>query len=233
MNKKSRFNKIIIFMIVFLLVAIIVLPIAINECYKVNGGYITLWEAKDLLSYLGAVFSCIGTIFVGIIALWQNERILKIEENRRIPTITINKCEINSFFDRSIDLLIYLKNTTNNVINILEVSPLNLGISSEKIEIPFCEDWNCQYSILPEEEKNINFFKEVKTSNPPILVIKEHLLKNFIQFKCEFTIKMQFVNSKEIYIQTINFFLYIAGITEKNSHMHAHIDSIENGIKRS
>ena len=48
----------------FILVGI---PILINECYKAGGGYITMWEASDVLSYYGTVVGAV--IAVATIAI--------------------------------------------------------------------------------------------------------------------------------------------------------------------
>lgn len=42
------------------------IPILINECYK-HGGYITMWEASDVLSYYGAILG--ASIAVGTLAI--------------------------------------------------------------------------------------------------------------------------------------------------------------------
>lgn len=48
----------------FILVGI---PILINECYKTGGGYITMWEASDVLSFYGTVVGAV--IAVATIAI--------------------------------------------------------------------------------------------------------------------------------------------------------------------
>ena len=55
---------IVISVLAGLLFLIIGIPVIINECYKV-GGYITLWNAEDVLSYYGAIIAAIiGIIMV-------------------------------------------------------------------------------------------------------------------------------------------------------------------------
>ena len=69
----------------FVLVGI---PILINECYKAGGGYVTIWEAPDVLSYYGTVVSAV--IAVATIAITisfnrkqiQREGYLKTETDR-------------------------------------------------------------------------------------------------------------------------------------------------------
>lgn len=56
-------------------------PIIINEAYKLNSGYCTLWNAADALSYYGSFLGAAGTMILGAIAWQQNKRLLRIEEN--------------------------------------------------------------------------------------------------------------------------------------------------------
>lgn len=53
MMKKSWTKWILIAAIA--LVLIVGVPIIINECYKMNSGYMTMWSAADVLSYYGAI----------------------------------------------------------------------------------------------------------------------------------------------------------------------------------
>lgn len=56
--------------------------ITINELYKLNRGYITLWQVEDTLSFFGTVLSCIGTILVSAIAIWQTHKYAKETESK-------------------------------------------------------------------------------------------------------------------------------------------------------
>ena len=56
------------------IVCILLVPVIINESYKNNIGYKTLWSAADMLSYYGAVLSFIGTVILGVVAVWQNNK---------------------------------------------------------------------------------------------------------------------------------------------------------------
>jgi len=59
----------------------ILIPVIINQLYKSNTGYITLWGAADVLVYYGSFSAAVGSIVLGTIAWKQNERLAKIEEN--------------------------------------------------------------------------------------------------------------------------------------------------------
>ena len=53
-------------------VILIGVPVLINECYKVGDGYITIWDAQDVLSYYGTLVGAV--IAVATIALGQTWR---------------------------------------------------------------------------------------------------------------------------------------------------------------
>lgn len=78
--KWVRKRLIPIAIIVSILLAIGV-PFIINESYKVENGYLTVWNGADILSYYGAILSALGTIILGIVAWKQNARLLKVEES--------------------------------------------------------------------------------------------------------------------------------------------------------
>ncbi len=74
-------------------VAVVILatfiPFVINESYKKNSGYITLWGADDVLSFYGSILAFIGTILLGLLAYSQNKkaeelniRLTKLEEEK-------------------------------------------------------------------------------------------------------------------------------------------------------
>lgn len=57
---KNCFNdKYIILGITLSVFFILGVPFIINECYKSNAGYTTMWEASDVLSYYGNILGAI------------------------------------------------------------------------------------------------------------------------------------------------------------------------------
>ena len=60
----------IIVLIITTVVLSVIVPVIINECYKPNVGYITLWGAQDVLAYFGEILGALGSIFIGVIALY-------------------------------------------------------------------------------------------------------------------------------------------------------------------
>lgn len=76
--KRSKKTAIYVFALIIISV---VIPIAINELYKLNKGYETQWGAADTLAFYGAIVGAIGTIVLGIVSWQQNARLVRLEEN--------------------------------------------------------------------------------------------------------------------------------------------------------
>ena len=74
---------------VFLLL-IVGVPIVINECYKA-GGYITMWNAADVLSYYGAFMAAvIGIVGVYLTVHISNKNYRDDARSRVLPFIAVN-----------------------------------------------------------------------------------------------------------------------------------------------
>ena len=85
--KNNRIIKIIglIILFAFLIVGI---PVIINECYKANRGYLTVWSGSDVLGYYGSILgSAIAAITLVVTIVFtkkqiQRESYLKSEEEK-------------------------------------------------------------------------------------------------------------------------------------------------------
>lgn len=67
--KIKRIAKIVLIILgaIFLIIGV---PIIINECYKANSGYTTVWDGADALGYYGAILGsviAVATLAVTII----------------------------------------------------------------------------------------------------------------------------------------------------------------------
>ena len=58
-----KWLRIVTFSVFVILLLTIGIPVIINECYK-TGGYITLWNASDVLGYYGALLGSVTAIAV-------------------------------------------------------------------------------------------------------------------------------------------------------------------------
>ena len=64
MSKRTKF--LIILGAVFLIIGI---PIIINECYKANCGYITVWDGSDVLGYYGTILGSVIAVISIIVTI--------------------------------------------------------------------------------------------------------------------------------------------------------------------
>lgn len=89
MMRKSWTKWILIAVIALAL--IVGVPIIINECYKTNSGYMTIWGAADALSYYGAIIAAsIGVIGVYFTVYMANRNYREDARNRILPYIAID-----------------------------------------------------------------------------------------------------------------------------------------------
>jgi len=96
----------------------------INESYK-HGGYITLWDAQDALSFYGSYLSFIGSLIIGIIAVFMSkkannltEKIIDLEVKDRKAFVTVNL---------EYGLKFYCYNDEGSMLNILNNSKITLS----------------------------------------------------------------------------------------------------------
>lgn len=61
-KKHSSQIGIVIVVSVVLIFLVFIVPIIINKCYKLDKGYITVWNAEDVLSYYGTLLEAIVSV---------------------------------------------------------------------------------------------------------------------------------------------------------------------------
>ncbi len=88
-------HKLLIIIISF--VIIFGVPLIIHILFKIkapNSFWVAEWSAGDLLSYYGSILAFLGTVVLGILALYQNH-IIKIEADRRTELLKQREYEKN------------------------------------------------------------------------------------------------------------------------------------------
>ena len=70
-------------LVVFLIVGV---PVIINELYKLNRGYLTVWDGSDVLSYYGTILGAMETIFALIGTIHFTRRQIVYERYIRCET---------------------------------------------------------------------------------------------------------------------------------------------------
>lgn len=137
-NKKPIYKKLWFWLISIptVLFLVIGVPLIINKCYINNKGYLTVWGGNDVLAYYGAALSFVGTTVLGfftvLIAKKANDvsdRMLKIEEERLVPYLDIERerCSVDEFNDDELRIELYVRNLTSYPIHniLLSRKPLS------------------------------------------------------------------------------------------------------------
>jgi hypothetical protein len=76
-------------------------PIGINESYKLNKGYLTLWNASDVLSFYGNFLAFCGTVALGYSAINQNRFIIETQiKSQSYSSYRISTLSIQEYIDR-------------------------------------------------------------------------------------------------------------------------------------
>lgn len=99
---KKKWCCVIIGSILCMGLFVIGIPILINESYKVNAGYITLWGAADVLSFYAVILSGLITIVVLAVTIHYNRKDTEKQINLarsqvNVPFFIIDKV----YFDKS------------------------------------------------------------------------------------------------------------------------------------
>ena len=68
MMRKSWTKWILIAVIALAL--IVGVPIIINECYKTNSGYMTMWGAADALAYYGTILGALVAVATVVVTIF-------------------------------------------------------------------------------------------------------------------------------------------------------------------
>lgn len=109
-------------LVLFLIPIIIFIAYFLGEC-----GYALIYtnlSIGDALGFYGSVLSFLGTISLGIVALWQNHkanqintRLLNITEEQEIPSVDIISCNLEEFKSSKLNQIAEI-NVDNSYIHI-------------------------------------------------------------------------------------------------------------------
>lgn len=161
MNK--FFTKWWFYLVVIVFIVSLCIPFFINEAYRIDKGYATLWDAKDVLAFYGAYLSFVGTVVLGIVAIFQNikahqlnEQMQKLEQAQFVSMVSVK--DLNTRTQTA-------KNPNFVNTNMMEIEPLDLtakGFQSSNfyhIDIEF--ENKSKYPIVqilvhPGSRKNMN-----------------------------------------------------------------------------
>ena len=185
MSKKKTWM--VILLIVVVAVLTIGVPFAINEAYKVDKGYVTMWGAEDVLSYYGAILGATATVAALAFTIWftkrqiQRDAYLKNETDKwRQVEFTIGNIlnEINPMpilkQDMGID-----PNDPDKAINLFQEYQLNCQIATDQLMT--CINTK-DYKIISKLVKRITKVAD-KLSQASEKKIKQHMQQRKLELR--------------------------------------------------
>ena len=130
MPKKKTWMVILLTVVVAVLT--IGVPFAINEAYKVDKGYVTMWGAEDVLSYYGAILGATATIAALALTIW----------------FTKKQIQRDAYLKNETDKWRQVESTIGSILN--EINPmimLKRGMDTEYIDPGYAMNQFSKYSM--------------------------------------------------------------------------------------
>lgn len=131
----------VIFIVIVIIILIIGVPIIINECYKLNCGYITVWDGTDVLGYYGTILGSVISVATLVITIRFTKKQIQREsylqnEREKLSNLKSIFLEILD----SINPISTLKNVIDNgfndpskAINILQKYQMNCKTACDQL----------------------------------------------------------------------------------------------------
>lgn len=131
----------VIFIVTVIIILIIGVPIIINECYKLNCGYITVWDGTDVLGYYGTILGSVISVATLVITIRFTKKQIQREsylqnEREKLSNLKSIFLEILD----SINPILTLKNVIDNgfndpskAINILQKYQMNCKTACDQL----------------------------------------------------------------------------------------------------
>lgn len=133
----------IIFAIVIVISLVVGIPIVINECYKSNSGYITVWSGADVLGYYGSILgSVIAVATLAITIIFTKKQ---IQRDSFLKSETEKWAKIEDVFSsvlNEINPIRVMKDTMDNgltnpgkAMNILQKYQLSCEMAGDQLKV--------------------------------------------------------------------------------------------------
>lgn len=143
---QKKLVLILIFLFFNILLLVFFIPIIINELYKRQNGYLTLWSAADVLSYYGAILQAILNIVVLYVTILYTRKQIQYEHIEHIENEKLNQIEyeLSNYLEQlyplklyEISLLYNLKTITNKTFEDFLLYQVNIKSVNNKIKCFF------------------------------------------------------------------------------------------------
>ena len=165
----------ILLTIIVIIILLFGIPMLINECYKANCGYITVWDGADVIGYYGAILgSIIAVATLGVTIIFTKKQ---IQRDSFIKAETEKWSKIEAVFADVLDdinPIRVMKDTMDNGItdpgkamNILQKYQLTCEMAGDQLKV--CVSSNDYAYVKPLVDSTVSAAKQfVATSQKQI-----------------------------------------------------------------
>lgn len=168
---KDHIRTVIICLFIVLFVVIII-PVIFNMLFKVPAIFEIFaaeWSAGEFLSYYGTTLTCLSTLILSGLALWQNHVIKKaneahtfllerMEKEKVAPHIIIEKTVC---LRASSSIALQICNVSDNLAQDIDIS--DITINQEKVDCPFMHiDYLAPHDKYKHTLTNLSFLAEAR-----------------------------------------------------------------------
>jgi len=97
MPMKKMNNKIKLLILAVIILCVFIIPLIINEAYKLDRGYVTAWDASDTLTFYGNILTFLGTVVLGLSTIILSNRANEINNRLSLLEEERFKTELQPF----------------------------------------------------------------------------------------------------------------------------------------
>lgn len=179
MKKKGK----IVLLVIIILFLIVGVPLIINELYKVDKGYVTLWGAAEVLSYYGTILGASATLLAVLFTIKFTRR--QISYNYIISQETLKWKKVEELIQNHFKLIM-----PTEIIKIYSPSDVAMNpapyienLNVREMEIKISLDWIKCY-INPDDYKLISdFIDKLCSIDREINDVCDKIVKCLMQFE--------------------------------------------------
>lgn len=153
------------FVIVIVLLFVIGVPLIINECYKQNTGYITVWTGADVLAFYGSVLGAMITAGSLVITIRFTKK--QLERDSYLKTETEKWAKLDEVFSEILDEINPIRVINQTIeVGFLDAAKENAFLSKYCISCKLATDRLCS-------QLNTDDYKKVKELIDSIIQFSE------------------------------------------------------------
>lgn len=167
------------------LAAIVGVPIIINECYKANSGYMTIWGAADVLSYYGTILGTLATVATIVVTISFTRK--QIQRESYLKNETEKWANIEAIISDALDKInprrILMANINDTVVDNNFPDAILIAIQKYQLDCRIATDKLFSYLSSEDFPKVKNLLDQIMQASNSFSTICEKKIKAYKEIK--------------------------------------------------